>query len=246
MAEERSAFHDLRGTGGRAGGVVLRFGGEGGLEPVGAPLPDVASDGVEAEGVGREAVDGAAAAVAVFGGVDAGKLALPDVAEVFSVRGEVVAPGVELLFEAAAGSVLPLGFGGEGFAGPGGVGGGVVPGDVDGGMVGAVVDVGAGAFGMLPGGSGDLAPPGGGGYGVFDELVEAVGREVRPEDEGPLVELGFGAVAGGRDEGGEVAVGDGVGVDEEGGESDGTDGAFAVGREGVAVVGAHEEGAAGK
>ncbi len=246
MAEERAALHDFGLSGGGAGWVVLLCGGEGGVEPVGAPLPDVAGDGVEAEGVGWEAVDGAGSGEAVFGGVDAGELALPDVAEVAAIGRQVVAPGVEFLFEASAGGVLPLGFDRERLAGPCGVGCGVVPGDVDYGMVGAVVDVRAGAFGVLPGCSGDFAPPRGGGDGVFDEFVEAVGRKVGPEDEGPLEVFGFGEVVGGGDEGGEVAVGDGVGVDGEGREGDGADGALAVGGEGVAIVGAHEEGAAGE
>ena len=233
MTEERASLHDFGFSGGGAGGVVLWGCGEGGVEPVGAPLPDIAGDGVEAEGIGWEAVDGAGSGEAVFGGVDAGELALPDVAEVVTFGRQFISPRVELLFEAAAGSVLPLGFGGERFAGPCGVGCRIVPGDVDDGMVGAVVYVRTGAFGMEPGCSGDLAPPGCGGDGVFDELVEALGWEVGPEDEGPLESLGFGEVVGGGDEGGEVAVGDGVGVDGEGREGDGADGAFAVGGEGV-------------
>src|ERR1700730_5534294 len=227
VTEEGATLHDFGLAGGGAGGVVLRGGGEGGVEPVGAPLPYVAGDGVEAEGVGWEAVDGAGSGEAVFCGVDAGELALPDVAEVLEaaggasvgrefVRRQLVSPGVEFLFEASAGCVLPLGFGGERLAGPCGKGCGVVPGDVDDGVIGAVGYVRAGAFGVQPGCSGDFAPPGGGGDGVFDEFVEARGREVGPEDEGPLEVFGFGAVVGGGDEGGEVAVGDGVGVDGEG------------------------------
>ncbi len=141
MTEERAALHDFGFSGGGAGRVVLRSGGEGGVEPVGAPLPDIAGDGVEAEGIGWETVDGAGSGEAVFSGVDAGELALPDVAEVSAFGREFISPGVEFLFEAAAGSVLPLGFSGEGSAGPCGVGHRIIPRHVDDGVVGAVVYV---------------------------------------------------------------------------------------------------------
>jgi hypothetical protein len=150
------------------------------------------------------------------------------------------------LFEASAGGVLPLGFGGERFVGPCGVGGCVVAGDVDDGVVEAILDVRAGAFGVFPGRAGDFAPPGRGGDGVVDEFVEAVGGKVHPEDEGPAEVFGFGEIVRGFDEGGKVAVGDGVGIDVEGCEYDGADGTFAVEGECVGVVGSHEEGSAGK
>ena len=82
VTEKGSAFHDLGLSGGGAGWVVLQGGSEGGVEPVGAPLPYVAGDGVEAEGVGWKAVDGTGSGEAVLCGVDAGEFALLDVAEV--------------------------------------------------------------------------------------------------------------------------------------------------------------------
>jgi hypothetical protein len=142
---------------------LLRRVGEGGVEPVGTPLPYITGDGVEAEGIGWKAVDGAGSGEAVFGGVDAGELALPDVAEMLDAAGwppigrqfvgrQFISPRVELLFEATACGVLPLGFGGKRFANPCGIGVGVVPGDVDDGVIGAGVlaseGVRAGAFGM--------------------------------------------------------------------------------------------------
>jgi hypothetical protein len=89
VAEERASFHDLYLPAWRAGRVAerrcRRGGGE--PEPVGAPLPYVSGDGVEAVAVGREAVYRAGARVAVFGGVFAGELALPDVAAVLAFGG---------------------------------------------------------------------------------------------------------------------------------------------------------------
>ena len=185
MAEEGATLHDFGLSGGGAGGVVLLCGGEGGMEPVGAPLPDVAGDGVEAEGIGWEGVDGAGPSEAVFGGVDAGELALPDVAEVLAIGRQFVAPWIEASARGHRERHTPTGLRWEEIGRPIGVGCGVVPGDVDYGMVGTVVDVGAWAFGVQPGCSGNLAPPGSGGDGVFDEFVEALGRDVGPEDEGP-------------------------------------------------------------
>ena len=173
MAEKRSALHHLGGTGRRACGVIAAGGAMVlGVEPVGAPLPRVASHGVEIEAVGWEGIDGAGAGVAVVAGVFTGKLALPYVAAMLAVRAKLVAPGVELLDEAAACGVLPLGFGGETLAGPVAVRLGVVPGDVNDRVVASGVEVGARSFGGVPLCARDLAPPGCGGYGVFDQGVK--------------------------------------------------------------------------
>src|SRR5687767_10768099 len=89
------------------------------------------------------------------------------VAGAFVPMGVLVAPGVVLAFEAAAGGLLPFGFGGEAEAGPHGKCGGVHPVDADhgiGGTAGQVVDAPAVA---LAGGfaHGDVA-------GVLDEVRE--------------------------------------------------------------------------
>jgi hypothetical protein len=245
VAKIRSAFHELGRAVGRADGIVAGgFQVPVGVPPVVAPFPGVAGDGVDAVVVGGEGVDGAGAGVAVFGGVVFGEVALPDVAEVLAVGGEVVAPGVELLFEAAAGGEFPFGFGEEALAGPGGIGGSVIPGDVDYGVVGAGVDVCIGAFGVAPIGVIDAAPPGDAGDGLVDEAGEVFGGDVALEDEGPGEAFGFGGVAGGADEFGELGVGDGVAVDVEGVDVDLANGAFAVLGEAFVGVGAHEEGAA--
>lgn len=110
--------------------------------------------------VGGKGIDGAGASVAVFCGVFIGEIALPDVAEMLAVGGEIVAPGVEFLFETAAGGEFPFGLGEEAFAGPGDIGGSVIPGDVDDGVVRAKVDVGIWAFRVVPIGVVDAAPPG--------------------------------------------------------------------------------------
>ncbi len=97
------------------------------MKPVGAPLPHVAGDRVQPVAVGRESIDRAAPAIAVFAGVVTGKLALPDVAQMLSAGSEFVSPGVELLFEAAAGGVLPLRLRRKRLRCPCRVSGGIVP-----------------------------------------------------------------------------------------------------------------------
>ncbi len=93
------------------------------VEPVGAPLPDVAGDVVEAVAVGRERVDGARCrgsrrrACCASGNVPCQtfmRCSPPGV--------ELVAPGIALLLQAAARRVLPLGLGRQALAGPAAVG----------------------------------------------------------------------------------------------------------------------------
>lgn len=87
--------------------------------------------------------------------------------------------------------------------------------DVDDGVVGAVLEVGAGSLGGVPGGAFDAEPPG----RPRDRAEDvAFGREVEQqvEDEGGAEAFGVGAVSGGLDERGEPGVGDGGGVDREG------------------------------
>ena len=97
------------------------------MKPVGAPFPYVPGDRVQPMTVRWKAIDRATPAIAVFSGVMVRKLALPDVAEVHSSRGEFISPGIKFLIEAATRGVLPLRLGGKGFRCPGGVRCGVVP-----------------------------------------------------------------------------------------------------------------------
>src|SRR6266702_505090 len=114
------------------------------------------------------------------------------------------------------------------------------------GMIGAAVRRGTRAFGVAPVRTVDLAPPGSGGDRVFDELVEAVLRQVHPEDERPSVDFRLGAVAGVFGERCEVAICNRKCIDAKRRERDGADRAFAVGGKGVGVVRAHQERAAGQ
>src|SRR5262249_41032285 len=105
--------------------------------------------------------------------------------------GPVGAPGGAAAV-GASGGLLPLGVGGEGAAGPAGVGVGLVPGDAGDGLLRAV-----------PAG---LGPVGGG--------ADAGAAAPLPAGGLPPVR---GVVAAGLDEAGEAGVGDGVDVDPEGG-----------------------------
>ena len=89
----RALFGAARVAVGR-NGVVVR------VVPVAAPLVDVVANIVEAEGVGGVAGDGFGAGLPASGVVGE------------RLRG-IVAPGELLLFETAAGGVLPFGFGGQ-------------------------------------------------------------------------------------------------------------------------------------
>src|SRR5262249_57651921 len=80
-------------------------------EVVHRPLPDVAGHVEQAEAVRREPLDRRRAFEPVGAEVLPGELALPGVRHHASLRGELIAPRVGGALEAAAGGVLPFGFG---------------------------------------------------------------------------------------------------------------------------------------
>ena len=95
MAKVGAAAHAFRLSDVGSRGIYSgAFEVKGGAEPVAAPFPDVARDVVDAVVVGGEGGDGCGADVPVCPGVLFGECALPDVAHVFAVGFEVVAPGV--------------------------------------------------------------------------------------------------------------------------------------------------------
>ena len=248
MAEEGAAANDaaiaVRGAGGVLAGEVGVALVVVGAPEVGDPFPDVSGGVVEAEVVGFKGAGGGGAIESVVGGVLFRELTLPDIAVVFAIWDEVVSPGVDVLFEVAAGGVFPFGFCGEAFAGPGGEGLGVVPGDVDDGVIHAFADIGARATGALPGGFVDADPPWDA-LDAFEVKAFAMGfGDLVLEDEGPAEAFGFGLVSGVFGECLELLVGDSSAVDQERVEGDFADGAFSVGDPAVGILGAHEEGAA--
>src|SRR5262249_14322571 len=129
------------------------------LVPVRAPLPDVAGHVVEAVTVRRERLDRGGALVAVLDRVAVGKLALPDVALRPRLGERLVAPGVPLVVQAAAGGELPFRLGRQALAGPLRVGDGVVPRDVHDGMIVFPVDISLLAFPVPPPGPPRPLPP---------------------------------------------------------------------------------------
>lgn len=172
-------------------------------------LPDM----LYAEGVRGEGVDGSRGPVAVFGGVAAGEVAAPDVAAVLATGGEFVSPRVPALIEAAAGGVLPFGFGGK-----------TQPAPICStrwrrsrrcGRRGACRGrlYGCQGLGGVPSGALHCAPPGCGLH-TRGNPAQCVGKEAG-EDEGPAVPFGVGPVAGCLGEGTELCFRHGVGGDEE-------------------------------
>src|SRR5262245_4473310 len=91
-----------------ARGVPLVARVEARVEPVGAPLPDVAGAAPQAVAVGLEAAHRRGAEVPVGQRVAGGERALPDVHAVVAGGLELVAPGVDRPLQPAAGGVLPL------------------------------------------------------------------------------------------------------------------------------------------
>jgi hypothetical protein len=113
VAQIRPSPHHLRLTEGRSARILARtMDVEGGGKPVRAPLPNVARDVVEPEAVGRERIYRSRAEEAVLQGVVRRERALPDVTAPLAIGLEFIAPPVALVFQSAAGRVLPLGLGG--------------------------------------------------------------------------------------------------------------------------------------
>ena len=110
MAKERTTFEDFAFSVARAN-WVSRFLFVDDLEPVAAPVPGIATHGVDAETVWGTCVDGATTDEAIFTGVLQRELALPNISHGPLIGRQFIAPRIEFLLEAAAGGVLPLCFG---------------------------------------------------------------------------------------------------------------------------------------
>src|SRR4029453_15738255 len=100
------------------------------LIPVCGPLPYVAGHLVEPVAVGWKASHRRSPLETVFFEILPGKLTLPGICHLFAVRREGIAPDEFPSVQSAASGELPLGFGGQLFADPFGVGFSVLVGDV--------------------------------------------------------------------------------------------------------------------
>src|SRR2546422_9134052 len=99
--------------------------------PVSCPFPDVTRHFVQAVAIGREGPNRGSPFVAIAEQVLPGKLPLPGVGHQCTVRGEVVAPGVDSSFQSSTRGEFPLCLCRQRLACPGGVGFGIFVGDVD-------------------------------------------------------------------------------------------------------------------
>src|SRR6185437_9288962 len=121
-----------------------------------------------------------------------------------------------------------------------------IPGDMNDRAVGALADVRTWAFGPVPAGSRNLAPPGSLRHRVLHQLAKTLGRNMAPEHKRPSEDLGLGAVTRLLNELPEALVGYRVAVNPEGVERNFTNWALAVSGESVGIIRAHEEWSAGQ
>ncbi len=112
-----------------------------GAEPVSAPFPSIAGDGIEPVAIGRESLNRAGALVPIVAGIVVGEIALPDVAAMFAVGTELVTPRISVLLKAASRRILPLCLRGQPLSRPLRICNGVIPGDMHYGMLVAVREV---------------------------------------------------------------------------------------------------------
>src|ERR1051326_3959881 len=120
------------------------------MKPVGAPLPCIAGNAVQSEPIRWEGAGRAWRSETVLTCVAGGKLTLPDIAEMPSVRRQLIAPRIELLLETAARRIFPLRFSGQPLARPCAVSGRVVPGDMHDGVIVSISDRCVRSLGMTP------------------------------------------------------------------------------------------------
>jgi hypothetical protein len=115
--------------------------------PVVGPLPDIADHVEQAVAVRREGTHRRGALKAIQAAVVVGELPLKGVGHRPAAGVELLAPGELRILEAAAGGPLPLRFAGEGLAGPGGVGQGILVRHMNHGMMVTPLDRAAGPSG---------------------------------------------------------------------------------------------------
>ena len=171
-------------------GFASRCAVEGQVEPVLAPLPDVAGHVVQPEAIGWERVDRCRGDIAVGAGVGVREVPLEHVHPVLTARLEIVAPRERAPDPPAARGALPLGLGGQARAGPPAVRDRIAPRDMHDRVVASAVDPRLRTFGMAPVGTVHLPPPLGADHarGVRERL-----REQPHEHERPTEAFGIGA-----------------------------------------------------
>jgi sec-independent protein translocase protein TatC len=229
-------------------GVFCRLGVVAGEVEVAGVFPDIAGHVEEAVAVGLEAADRGRAVVAIQGLVRDRKAALPGIGQP-AVDGVVaVAPAIGRTLEPAPGGELPFGLGRQVAAEPFGIGERVGMGDLDDGVVVQALDRAFWPRRVAPVRPRHIRPPLGDVAPEIGALRLLEDHPARRQEFGrqarilPRIEavLGDGDVARGRDEGGELGVGDLVAVDPEGADGDLVRRAFL----GPLLVIAHGEGAA--
>ena len=108
VAQVRAAAGYPRAAGCRASWIVSRaVHMKGGAKPVGCPLPHVACHIAESVAVGREGTRRSRPHVSVLARILVGELALPDVAEVLSGGGQIIAPRIRPLLKPSPGRRTP-------------------------------------------------------------------------------------------------------------------------------------------
>lgn len=207
-----------------------------GTERIGRPLPNVAGHVVQTEAEGPERIGGHRA----HGSARCvGEFALEGVHPRLPLGFAFGTPRVGLLFVLAARGVLPFGFAGQADSRPGGEGLGIPARDMRDRMIGSFSRVGAGAFGCVPGGAGDLTPPRGRRHRRCALLQ--FGGEQAGEDERVAEGLGIRDMTGVDDEGRELGHGHRGRRQCERRDLDSADRSLSVFGIGQRIFAAHEE-----
>src|SRR3954447_23769161 len=207
--------------------------------PVSAPLPCVARNRVETVIVRRKCIHWGRTSVSIVCRIVLRKLSLPDIATMFPVRPQLIAPGICLPYQPASCGILPLRFSGKSLFAPGAERLRIVPGDVDNRIVPTFTNVRPWTFGCIPLCAAHLAPPWRTGDGVLNEFCAALFPNMQPEYEGPAESFSFGLVTGLKNKFGEHGVRYRVTIDQERAKRDVANRSLSVSRKAFRVFRAH-------
>lgn len=182
-------------------------------KPIGTPLPRITGNRIDSKPIRRERIYRASPGIAIFSSIVIWELALPDIAAMFSVRPQLIAPRIEFLLQASARGIFPLGFCRQTLSRPLRKRDRIAPGNMNYRMILTSQQIRPRPFRSIPLGAAYFAPPWGYLNSILHHLAEFFPRNMQPEDKGPAKTLRVGAISRRFDELTENLVGYGAMID---------------------------------
>src|SRR5665213_2209387 len=150
-------------------------------KPIGTPLPRITGDGIDPKVIRWERIYRASPGIAVFSSIVIWELALPDIAAMFSIRPQLIAPRIEFLFQASARGIFPLGLRRQALSSPLGERDRIAPGNMNYRMMLTSQQIRLRSLRSIPLGAAYFAPPRGYLHSVLYHLAESCPGNMQPE-----------------------------------------------------------------